>query len=340
MPNQPDHFDVIIIGSGAGGAPIAHTLVNAGKSVLVIEKGPLYRPQADDPFGLSDYKRDELISDGPEKRLTIPGLANTGASFYTSHVEPDLNDEPHIYRKDDSGDFATIEGYTCQCVGGGTQHYGGVSLRFSALDFRLKSFNEGRTDLRNDPNGDVKREVRDWPITYDDLEPYYSKAERLIGINGTRENQVKRASEENYQKPLDPNPISEYARVGMVALGMKPYRTPQAVITQNHEPSGRKVGPLGDPAWEGGPKTAYVNRYGDALDFKSNTWVALLRPISKKPNLALWPNCHVTHLECQGSRDHQSEPARPEWPRAKPQQQGGGSRVFGDRIGAAVDAIG
>jgi Choline dehydrogenase and related flavoproteins len=45
-----------------------------------------------------------------------------------------------------------------------------------------------------------------------------------------------------------------------------------------------------------------VNRYGDALDFKSNTWVALLRPISKKPNLALWPNCHVTHLECQGSK--------------------------------------
>jgi choline dehydrogenase-like flavoprotein len=302
MPNQPDNFDVIIIGSGAGGAPVAHTLVNAGKSVLVIEKGPFYHPQADDPFGLSDYKRDELISDGPEKRLTIPGLANTGASFYTSHVEPDLNDEPHIYRKNASEDHATIEGYTCQCVGGGTQHYGGVSLRFSEIDFRLHTFNAGRNDIRNDPNDDVKREARDWPITYADLEPYYSKAERLIGINGTRENQVKHASEENYQKPLEPNPISEYARVGMVALGMKPYRTPQAVITEDHAPSGRKVGPLRDASWEGGPKTAFVNRYGDALDFKSNTWVALLRPISKKPNLALWPNCHVTHLECDGAK--------------------------------------
>lgn len=300
MPNPPDQFDAIIIGSGAGGAPIAYTLVNAGKSVLVIEKGPFYRPQADDPFGLSDYKRDELISDGPEKRLMIPDLANTGASFYTSHVEPDLNDEPHVYRKDGSGDFATIEGYTCQCVGGGTQHYGGVSLRFSPLDFHLKSFNEGRSDLRDDPNGDVKREARDWPISYDDLEPYYSKAEKLIGINGTRENQIKQASEENYQKPLDPNPISEYARVGMVALGMNPYRTPQAVITEDHVPSGRKVGPLTDPSWGGGPKTAYVNRYGDALEFKSNTWVALLRPLSNKSNLVLWPNCHVTHLECQG----------------------------------------
>src|SRR4029453_5555820 len=146
MPNTNDHYDVVIIGSGAGGAPIAHTLVNADKSVLVLEKGPLFRPQQDDPLGLSDYKRDELISDGPEKRLTIPGLANTGASFYTSHVEPDLNDEPHIYRGEGRRP-AAIEGYTCQCVGGGTQHYGGVSLRFSALDFRLKSFNEGRTDL-------------------------------------------------------------------------------------------------------------------------------------------------------------------------------------------------
>ena len=74
MPVTQQVFDVVIIGSGGGGAPIAHTLVNAGKSVLVIEKGPLFRPQNDDPMGLSDYKRDELISDGPEKRLMVPGL--------------------------------------------------------------------------------------------------------------------------------------------------------------------------------------------------------------------------------------------------------------------------
>src|SRR5262249_20152580 len=134
MPATQQLFDVVIIGSGAGGAPIAHTLVNAGKSVLVMDKGPLYRPQNDDPMGLSDYKRDERISDGPERRLMVPGRATTGASFYTSHIEPDLNDEPHIYRNGNGGDYATIEGYTCQCIGGGTQHYGGVSLRFSPLD--------------------------------------------------------------------------------------------------------------------------------------------------------------------------------------------------------------
>ena len=64
---EQDLFDVVIVGSGAGGAPVAHTLVGGGKSVLILEKGPLFRPQRDDPFGLSDYKRDELISDGPRK---------------------------------------------------------------------------------------------------------------------------------------------------------------------------------------------------------------------------------------------------------------------------------
>ena len=69
----------------------------------------------------------------------------------------------HVYRNGDGKDYATIEGYTCQCVGGGTQHYGGVSLRYSALDFALKSLNEGRTDLQADFTDDVKRELRDWP---------------------------------------------------------------------------------------------------------------------------------------------------------------------------------
>jgi choline dehydrogenase-like flavoprotein len=315
MPALQDQFDVVIIGSGAGGAPVAHTLARQGKSVCIIEKGPLFRPQADDPMGLSDYKRDELISDGPEKKLTVPGLANTGASFYTSHVEPDLNDEPHVYRNNNSQDYATIEGYTCQCVGGGTQHYGGVSLRFSQLDFELERFNADRKDTQADFTDAVRRELRNWPVPYKEFEPYYSKAEKLIGINGSRQDQIKLASEDNYQKPLPPNPISEYAKVGMLALGMKPYRTPQAVITEDHAPSGRQVGPVRDTGWAGGPKTAYVNRYGDPLDYKSTTWVALLRQLCPAPQSAstrlpdgkavpitLRPNCNVTHLACEGDR--------------------------------------
>src|SRR5437899_11604070 len=123
MPGPPSQFDVVIIGSGAGGAPIAHTLAQAGKSVLVMEKGPLFKPQYQNPDGLSDFKRDEMFSTGPEKRIQVPGVANAGESFYNSHVEPDINDEPHVYRGSDCLDRATIEAYSAQVVGEVTQQY-------------------------------------------------------------------------------------------------------------------------------------------------------------------------------------------------------------------------
>jgi choline dehydrogenase-like flavoprotein len=116
-----EHFDAVVIGSGAGGAPVTHELVRAGKRVLVLEKGPLFHAQHTSSDGLSDFKRDEEFATGPEKRLAVEGIENNSASFYSSHVEPDLNDEPHVYRTPDGRDLATIEGYTAQVVGGGTQ---------------------------------------------------------------------------------------------------------------------------------------------------------------------------------------------------------------------------
>lgn len=292
-----DQFDVIVIGSGAGGAPIAHILAKAGKEVLILEKGPLLRTQQQDPHGVSDFKRDELFATGAEKRIQVPGMSNFGQSYYSSHVEPDVNDEPHVYVGADNRDYVTLEGYTAQVIGGGTQLYGAVSLRFSESDFKLKSYNEGRSDIADDPNGDVKREARDWPISYNDLEPYYCKAEKLIGLNGTSANQGKRFSVDSYQTPLKPNPISQYVEVGMDTLKMPRYRTPLAVITEDHAPSGRKVPVNSDEI-----KISYVNRYGDPLGFKSNTWVTLLAPIQGLPNLEIRTNCVVTHLECSGEK--------------------------------------
>ncbi|MCC8989083.1 MAG: GMC family oxidoreductase [Candidatus Contendobacter sp.] len=292
-----ESFDVVIIGSGAGGAPIAHTLARASKSVLVLDKGPLLRTQEEHPLGVSDFKRDELYATGAEKKLTLEGVKNREEAFYSSHVEPDLNDEPHIYEGVDGKDRATIEGYTAQVVGGGTQLYGAVSLRFSEIDFRLASFNAGRTDLIDDPKNDVQKYARDWPISYADLEPYYCEAERLVGINGTRANQGKPFSTDHYQTPYPPNPISAFIETGMDALFMPRYRTPLAVITQDHAPSGRKMPQGPEPA-----KTGYVNRYGDPLGLKSNTWVTLIRPLKPLPNFTLRANCVVTHLEASGDK--------------------------------------
>jgi choline dehydrogenase-like flavoprotein len=79
----------------------------------------------------------------------------------------------------------------------------------------------------------------------------------------------------------------------MDALGMPRYRTPLAVITEDHAPSGRTAAD---------PRTAFVNRYGDPLGLKSNTWVSMLTPISSLPNFELRPNTVVTHLEQANGR--------------------------------------
>ncbi|MFG2873948.1 GMC oxidoreductase [Streptomyces sp. NPDC048337] len=297
MTTEVEQVEVVVIGSGAGGAPLTHALVRAGHQVVVLEKGPMLRTQMQSPGGLSDFKRDESFATGAEKRITVPGVANTGESYYSSHVEPDLNDEPHVYRDSDGQDRVTIEGYTAQVVGGGTQLYGGVSPRFTPDDLRLRSFNEGRGDLRDDPGGEVRREARDWPVDYAALEPYYTKAEELVGINGTWTGQAKVPSADHYQPPLEPNPISRYAAAGMDALGMPRYRTPLAVITRDHAPSGRTVPKDPDTI-----KTAFVNRYGDPLGLKSSTWVSLLAPLQRGSGFELRANCCVTHLEAEGSR--------------------------------------
>ena len=298
-------YDVVIIGSGAGGAPIANTIVKQkpNASVLVLEKGPLLLTQDQSSNGLSDYKRDELLATGSEKRLNLGNaVSNDGDSYYSSHIEPDINDEPHIYRDTDGSDKATIEGYTAQAVGGGTQLYGAVSLRFTEDDFRLKSFNDSNNNL-NDPTGDVRREARDWPVSYRDMEKYYAMAEDLVGINGTVSNQKKDfASGDKYQTPLEPNAISKYAKAGMDSLGMDAYRTPLAVITEDHAPSNRLGYNSGANEAKYNPKTGFVNRYGCPLGLKSNTWVSLLAPIKDENNFELRPNTVVTHLEANNDK--------------------------------------
>jgi choline dehydrogenase-like flavoprotein len=84
---------------------------------------------------------------------------------------------------------------------------------------------------------------------------------------------------------------------------IEPYRAPLAVITRDHPPSARKIPRKanGDPDPEAA-KTSYVNRYGDPLGLKSNTWVSLLSPVSDQPGFTLWPNCVVTHLSSENER--------------------------------------
>jgi choline dehydrogenase-like flavoprotein len=154
-------LDAVIVGSGPGGATAADVLTAAGWSVAIIEKG---RNHLLDPEDLHrpafDYSNDEI-------------------KFLTRHfLGPDPLIEPRTFRADAAdGDHTHVGEFNSvpSTVGGGGTHADGKVPRFMPGDFRVHSLLGPQPDA----------EVADWPIGYDELEPFYAEAERLIGVAGT-----------------------------------------------------------------------------------------------------------------------------------------------------------
>ena len=153
--------DAVIVGSGPGGATVADVLTAAGWTVAIVEKG---RNHLLDPDDLSrpafDYSNDEI-------------------KFHSRHfLGPDPLVEPRTFRThEEDGDRVHVGEVNSvpTTVGGGGTHADGKVPRFLPDDFRLHSM------LGPQPDADVA----DWPIGYDDLEPYYAEVERAIGVAGT-----------------------------------------------------------------------------------------------------------------------------------------------------------
>ncbi|MHB8465952.1 MAG: GMC family oxidoreductase [Acidimicrobiales bacterium] len=153
-------FDVIIIGSGPGGSTVADILTAAGRSVLILEKGRNHLIDLDDPSKLAeDFSNDEI-------------------KFMFRHfLGPDPLLEPRTFRRHaEEGDRIHVGEVNSvpTTVGGGGTHADGKTPRFREEDFRMLS-TLGPMD---------GAAVADWPLTYDDLEPSYAEAERLVGVAG------------------------------------------------------------------------------------------------------------------------------------------------------------
>ena len=200
-------FDVCVIGSGAGGGPIAHALTAAGFSVLVLEKGPWLKEQ--------HFTKDEL--------------ACCRRSVYT----PELRDEQHVIEDRDDADHwvATATGqsgwsfWNGNCVGGSSNFMSGYFHRLKPVDFKL----------RNTFGPIAEANVVDWPIDYADLEPYYDKVERLVGVSGKAEahaNAEPRSSRDLPYPPTLEHPISQRIDKAAGVLGYHALRVPRAILSQ------------------------------------------------------------------------------------------------------------
>ncbi|HEX6964635.1 MAG TPA: GMC family oxidoreductase [Gemmatimonadaceae bacterium] len=151
-------YDVCIVGSGAGGGMAAYMLTKAGAKVALIEAGPLW-------YSTKDSKMLEWPYQSPRRGASTK--ERPFGEFDGCIGGWDIDGEP--YTKAPGTDFAW---WRARMLGGRTNHWGRISLRFGPDDFRHKSI---------DGLGD------DWPISYDDLKPYYDEVDRLIGVFGSHE---------------------------------------------------------------------------------------------------------------------------------------------------------
>lgn len=150
-------FDVIVVGSGAAGGMAAYDLALAGVSVLMLEAGRDYDPQVETP----------MFHTPASAPLRGSNTADKVAGYFDATIDGGwaVPGEPYTVA-DGSEPFIW---WRSRMLGGRTNHWGRVSLRFGPYDFKPRS----RDGLGVD-----------WPITYDDLAPWYDKVERLIGVTG------------------------------------------------------------------------------------------------------------------------------------------------------------
>ncbi len=190
-------YDAVVIGSGAGGGPLAARLADAGWNVLLLEKGPFRQRE--------EYSLDEVTA------------------TWRDYFVPDLGDEPHVLvNAADPRPQPTYLGWVGNSVGGGTVRMGGFFYRFHPDDFRMADLYGGY------------HAVADWPYDYDALEPYYTRAEWDCGISGDGgTNPAEGARSKPYPlPPIDTHPLTPWLEQACQRLGWRPFRTPRAIASR------------------------------------------------------------------------------------------------------------
>jgi choline dehydrogenase-like flavoprotein len=155
---QPKNYDVVIVGSGAGGGMAAYMLANAGLSVALVEAGPDYDPAKNITQMKWSY---ESPRRGASTKFRPFG------DFDASYWGWEIDGEPYTKAEGTKWDW-----WRARMLGGRTNHWGRISLRFGPKDFKRRSI---------DGLGD------DWPIGYEDIKPYYDRLDKMVGIFGTNE---------------------------------------------------------------------------------------------------------------------------------------------------------
>ena len=174
----PPVFDVVVVGSGAGGGTAVKVLTDAGLNVALLEAGRMLNPAKDFKEHVLPYQVDHRG-------------AGAHAELYFGRQQWNYFAAPIGYWEIPEEPYTVAEGsrwrwFRSRIMGGRTNHYGRISLRFSDYDFQPE-------DGLSDP----------WPVTYDEMSPWYDKAEGFIGVTGTKEG-LRTAPDGNFLPPIAP----------------------------------------------------------------------------------------------------------------------------------------
>ena len=238
------HYDVIIIGTGAGGGTLAYQLAKSGKRILLLERGE-YVPRELDNWST--------------RAVNVDGKYQT----------------PERWR-DKAG--KELHPHTNYWVGGNTKFYGAALFRLRREDFGALQHHGGVSPA--------------WPITYEDLEPYYTEAEHLYQVHGERgEDPTEPPASAGYRYPaVSHEPRIQQLSDDFARLGYKPFHTPLGIMLD--ERNRRRSRCIRCGTCDGHP--CLVNA-------KSDAQVVCVDPALEYANVSLLTNAYVSQLETSAS---------------------------------------
>jgi choline dehydrogenase-like flavoprotein len=239
-----NHYDVIIIGSGAGGGTLAYHLAPSGKKILLLERG--------------DYVR-------REKDNWNPRAVNVQGKYQTKEVWQDKNGKP-------------LHPHTNYYVGGNTKFYGAALFRLRQEDFGELKHHGGSSPA--------------WPVTYEEMEPYYTRAEHLYQVHGERGvDPTEPPASAPYRYPaVSHEPRIQKLHDDLARLGYKPFHVPLGIMLNEKDHVNSRC--IRCETCDGFPCLVYA---------KSDAQVVCVDPALQHSNVTLLTNACVSRLETSAS---------------------------------------